>query len=80
MFGRSVLLVLTVLVAAGIVLLVLRHPRVSAAFHAGTRLFLASIGSFVTFSVDTSTTTASGRFTTLSDIVPLRRWRGSDAR
>lgn len=79
MFGRSVLLVLTVLVAAGIVLLVLRHPRVSAALHAGSRLFVASIGSFVTFSVDTSTTT-SGPFTTLADIVPLRRWRGSDAR
>ena len=53
MFGRSVLLVLTV-------------PRVNAAFHAGSHLFLASIGSFVTFSVDTSTTRASGPFTTLS--------------
>ena len=57
MFGRSVLLVLTVLVASGIVLLVLRRPRVSALFHQGIpdrpkrRLFLASIGFFVTFSV-----------------------------
>jgi hypothetical protein len=57
MFGRSVLLVITVLVASGIVLLVLRHPRVSALFHQGIpdrpkrRLFLASIGFLVTFSV-----------------------------
>jgi hypothetical protein len=57
MFGRSVLLVITVLVASGIVQLVLRHPRVSALFHEGIpdrprrRLFLASIGFFVTFSV-----------------------------
>ena len=57
MLSRSVLLALTVLVGAGIVLLVLRHPRISALFHQGIpdrpkrRLFLASIGFFVTFSV-----------------------------
>jgi hypothetical protein len=57
MLSRSVLLLLTVLVGAGIVLLALRHPRVSALFHQGIpdrpkrRLFLAAIGFFVTFSV-----------------------------
>src|SRR5437868_13704098 len=57
MTARSILLILFVLVAAGVVLLVLRHPRVSALFHQGIpdrpkrRLFLASIGFFVTFSV-----------------------------
>ena len=57
MTARSILLIFFVLVAAGVVLLVLRHPRVSALFHQGIpdrpkrRLFLASIGFFVTFSV-----------------------------
>jgi len=57
MSGRSVVLILTVLVAAGIVLLVLRHPRVAALFHEGIpdrpkrRLFLASLGFLITFSV-----------------------------
>jgi hypothetical protein len=57
MLSRSVLLLLTVFVGAGIVLLALRHPRVSALFHQGIpdrpkrRLFLAAIGFFVTFSV-----------------------------
>lgn len=57
MFGRSVVLVLTVVVAAGLVLLVLRHPRVAALFHQGIpdrpkrRLFLASLGFLITFSV-----------------------------
>jgi len=57
MFSRSLLLALTVLVGAGVVLLGLRHPRVSALFRQGIpdrpkrRMFLASIGFFVTFSV-----------------------------
>jgi hypothetical protein len=57
MFGRSVLLILTVLVTTGIALLILRHPRVAALFDQGIpdrpkrRLFLASIGFFVTFAV-----------------------------
>lgn len=54
---RTWLLGLTVLVTAGIVMLVLRHPRISALFHQGIpdrprrRLFLASIGFFVVFAV-----------------------------
>src|ERR1700736_5853496 len=54
---RTWLLGLTVLVTAGIVMLVLRHPRISALFHQGIpdrprrRLFLASIGFFVIFAV-----------------------------
>jgi hypothetical protein len=57
MFGRSLLLILTVLITTGIVLLILRHPRIAALFHQGIpdrpkrRLFLASIGFFVTFAV-----------------------------
>ena len=57
MFGRSVVLVVTVLVAAGLVLLALRHPRVARLFHQGIpdrpkrRLFLASLGFLITFSV-----------------------------
>lgn len=35
MFGRSALLALTVLVTTGIVLLLLRQPRVAALFHQG---------------------------------------------
>jgi len=55
--ARSIVLIVVVLVAAGIVLLVLRRPRVAALLHQGIpdrprrRLFLASIGFFVTFSV-----------------------------
>ena len=54
---RSILLVLLVLFAAAVVLLALRHPRVAALFHQGIpdrprrRLFLASIGFFVSFSI-----------------------------
>lgn len=54
---RSILLILVILAAAALLLLVLRHPRVAALFHQGIpdrprrRLFLASIGFFVTFSV-----------------------------
>src|SRR6202790_4263642 len=54
---RTWLLGLTVLVTAGIVMLVLGHPRVRALFHQGLRapprrrLFLASIGFFVVFAV-----------------------------
>src|ERR1700730_1503105 len=54
---RTWLLGLTVLVTAGIVMLVLRHPRISALFHQGIpdrpkrRLFLAAIGFFVVFAV-----------------------------
>jgi hypothetical protein len=54
---RSILLLLTVLITAAIVLAVLRHPRVAALFHQGIpdrpkrRLFLASLGFFVTFAV-----------------------------
>jgi hypothetical protein len=54
---RTLLLGLTVLLTAGIVMLVLRHPRISALFHQGIpdrprrRLFLASIGFFVVFTV-----------------------------
>lgn len=57
MSARSIILIFVVLAAAGLVLLVLRHPRVAALFHQGIpdrprrRLFLASIGFFVTFSV-----------------------------
>jgi hypothetical protein len=57
MLERSVLLILTVGIAAGLMLLALRHPRVSALFHQGIpdrpkrRLFLAAIGFFVTFSI-----------------------------
>jgi hypothetical protein len=52
---RTWLLGLTVVVTVLVVLLVLRHPRVSALFHQGIpdrprrRLFLAAIGFFVTF-------------------------------
>jgi hypothetical protein len=54
---RTLLLGLTVLVTAGIVMLALRHPQVSALFRQGIpdgprrRLFLASIGFFVVFAV-----------------------------
>ena len=54
---RTWLLELTVVVTVAVVLLVLRHPRVSALFHQGIpdrpkrRLFLAAIGFFVTFTV-----------------------------
>ena len=57
MSARSIILIVVVLAAGGLVLLVLRHPRVAALFHQGIpdrprrRLFLASIGFFVTFSV-----------------------------
>jgi hypothetical protein len=57
MSARSIALILIVLASAGIVLLLLRHPRVAALFHQGIpdrprrRLFLASIGFFVSFSV-----------------------------
>jgi hypothetical protein len=57
MLGWTWLLALTVVVAAGVMLLVLRHPRVNALFHQGIpdrpkrRLFLAAIGFFVTFAV-----------------------------
>jgi len=52
---KTWLLLLFVPVAAGIMLLVLRHPRVGELFHKhisdrpGRRLFLAAIGFFVTF-------------------------------
>src|ERR1700726_851543 len=54
---KTWLLLLFVLVAAGITLLVLRHPRVGGLFHKHIsdrprrRLFLAAIGFFVTFAV-----------------------------
>ena len=54
---RTWLLAITVVVTVAVVLLVLRHPRVSALFHQGIpdrpkrRLFLAAIGFFVTFAV-----------------------------
>jgi hypothetical protein len=54
---KTWLLLLFVPVAAGITLLVLRHPRVSELFHKHIsdrpkrRLFLAAIGFFVTFAV-----------------------------
>lgn len=57
MFGRTWLLAVAVLLTVGVVLLILRHPRVSSLFHEGIpdrpkrRLFLASIGFFVTFGV-----------------------------
>src|ERR1700758_1104903 len=57
MFGRPVILVLTVAVAAGLVLLALRQPRIAALLHQGIpdrpkrRLFLASLGFLITFSV-----------------------------
>jgi hypothetical protein len=57
MFGRSIVLVITVVVAAGLVLLALRQPRIAGLFHQGIpdrpkrRLFLASLGFLITFSV-----------------------------
>ena len=54
---RTWLLAITVVVTVSVVLLVLRHPRVSKLFHQGIpdrprrRLFLAAIGFFVTFTV-----------------------------
>ena len=57
---RTWLLGLAVLVMAGVVLLILRHPRISSLFHEGIpdrpkrRLFLAAIGFFVTFAVSRS--------------------------
>src|ERR1700681_4233586 len=57
---RTLLLAITVVVTVAVVLLVLRHPRVSALFHQGIpdrpkrRLFLAAIGFFVTFTVGAS--------------------------
>src|ERR1700688_2558159 len=54
---RTWLLGLTVVVTVAVVMLVLRHPRISALFHQGIpdrpkrRLFLAAVGFFVTFTV-----------------------------
>src|ERR1700731_4232648 len=54
---KTWLLLLIAPIAAGIMLLLLRHPRVAELFHQGIpdrpkrRLFLAAIGFFVTFAV-----------------------------
>ena len=54
---KTWLLGVTVVVTVGVVLLILRHPRVDALFREGIpdrpkrRLFLAAIGFFVTFTV-----------------------------
>ena len=54
---KTWLLGVTVVVTVGVVLLILRHPRVNALFREGIpdrpkrRLFLAAIGFFVTFTV-----------------------------